>query len=53
MKFGKLDGAFTTCTQMVNRIPDILNSESGLVTIEKLPKLKYRPYPLHYHVRKD
>jgi 4-hydroxy-tetrahydrodipicolinate reductase len=53
MKFGKLDGAFTTCTQMVNRIPDIINSEPGLITIEKLPKLKYRPYPLHYHVRKD
>jgi 4-hydroxy-tetrahydrodipicolinate reductase len=53
MKFGKLEGAFTTCTQMVNRIPDIINSEPGLVTIEKLPKLKFRAYPLHWYVRQN
>ena len=32
----------TTCTQLVNRIPDVINAEPGFVTIEKLPKLHYR-----------
>ena len=32
----------TTCTQLVNRIPDVINAEPGFVTIEKLPKLRYR-----------
>ncbi len=51
LKFGKLAGGLTTCTQLVNRIPDIINSEPGFITIEKLPKLKFRAYPLHYYVR--
>lgn len=38
-----------TCTQMVNRIPDIINAEPGFITVEKLPRLKYRPYPLHFY----
>jgi 2,4-diaminopentanoate dehydrogenase len=36
----------TTVTQLVNRIPDVINAEPGFVTIEKLPKLKYRAFPL-------
>jgi hypothetical protein len=40
----------TTCTQMVNRIPDVLNAEPGYVTVERLPALKYRPYPLNYYL---
>lgn len=42
----------TTCTQMVNRIPDVINSEPGYITVENLPKLKYRAFPLHYYLKK-
>jgi len=36
---------------LVNRIPDVINSEPGYVTIEKLPKLKFRAFPLQYYVK--
>ena len=51
----KIDGAPTrlaTCTQTVNRIPDVINAEPGYVTAEKLPKLKYRAYPLHLYLNR-
>ena len=41
---------FQTCTQMVNRIPDVINSEPGYVTVNELPMLRYRAYPLHFYV---
>jgi 2,4-diaminopentanoate dehydrogenase len=40
----------TTCTQLVNRIPDVINAEPGFVTMEKLPKLTYRAFPLAAYV---
>jgi 4-hydroxy-tetrahydrodipicolinate reductase len=36
----------TTCTQYVNRIPDVINAPAGFVTVERLPKLRYRAFPL-------
>ena len=36
----------TTVTQLVNRIPDVINAPPGFVTIEKLPRLRYRTHPL-------
>jgi 4-hydroxy-tetrahydrodipicolinate reductase len=42
----------TTCTQLVNRIPDVINAPPGFVTIEKLPKLRYRGFPLHQYVHR-
>jgi 2,4-diaminopentanoate dehydrogenase len=41
----------STCASIVNRIPDIINAEPGYVTIENLPYLKYRPYPLHFYLK--
>ena len=41
----------TTCTQLVNRIPDVINAPPGFVTIEKLPPLRYRTFPLGMYVR--
>jgi hypothetical protein len=41
----------TTVTQLVNRIPDVINAPPGFVTIEKLPRLRYRTYPLGAYVR--
>lgn len=40
----------TTCTQMVNRIPDVINAAPGFVTVEKLPRIKYRAFGLHTYV---
>lgn len=36
----------TTCTQLVNRIPDVIAAEPGFVTVDRLPKLRYRAFPL-------
>jgi 4-hydroxy-tetrahydrodipicolinate reductase len=36
----------TTCTQLVNRIPDVINAPPGFITIEKLPRPRYRTHPL-------
>jgi 4-hydroxy-tetrahydrodipicolinate reductase len=41
---------FTTCAQVVNRIPDVINAEPGFTTVDLLPKLRYRPFPLAYYV---
>ena len=41
----------TTCTQLVNRIPDVINAPPGFITIEKLPPLRYRTFPLGIYVR--
>lgn len=40
----------TTVTQLVNRIPDVINARPGYVTVEKLPKLRYRAFPLAWYV---
>ena len=37
---------FTTCAQVVNRIPDVINAEPGFVTVDRLPQLRYRAFPL-------
>jgi len=50
-KNDKIDQKITTCSEMVNRIPDIINSESGYITYEKLPKLKFRAFPLQYYLK--
>lgn len=36
----------TTCTQLVNRIPDVINAPPGFITMEKLPRPRYRAFPL-------
>jgi 2,4-diaminopentanoate dehydrogenase len=36
----------TTVTQLVNRIPDVINAPPGFITMEKLPRPRYRTYPL-------
>lgn len=40
----------SAAASIVNRIPDVINSAPGFVTIEKLPKLKYRSLPLDRYV---
>jgi len=40
----------TTCTQLVNRIPDVINAAPGFITVDQLPQLKYRAFPLAAYV---
>jgi 4-hydroxy-tetrahydrodipicolinate reductase len=40
----------TTCTQVVNRIPDVINAPPGFVTVDMLPRLAYRPHRLDHYV---
>lgn len=40
----------TTVTQLVNRIPDVINAPPGFVTMEKLPRPRYRAYPLGAYI---
>jgi 2,4-diaminopentanoate dehydrogenase len=35
-----------TCATMVNRIPDVIAAAPGYVTVDQLPKLRYRAHPL-------
>jgi hypothetical protein len=43
----------TTCAQLVNRIPDVIAAPAGFVTMEKLPRLRYRAFPLHTYLDGD
>lgn len=47
---GTVPTQMTTCTQLVNRIPDVISAEPGFITMEKLPRLRYRAFPLHTYV---
>ncbi|KUO76656.1 MAG: hypothetical protein APF81_15775 [Desulfosporosinus sp. BRH_c37] len=52
LKQEKFSGSIMTCTPTINRIPDIINSEPGFITVEKLPKIRFRAHPLHYYLNK-
>jgi 2,4-diaminopentanoate dehydrogenase len=39
-----------TCTQVVNRIPDLIRAAPGLVTVAELPRIRYRHFALHSYV---
>lgn len=45
----EVDTQRTTCTQMVSRIPDVLNAPPGFVTPTDLPPLRYRPNSLNQY----
>ncbi len=47
----KFDIRPSCCAQIVNRIPDVINSEPGFITVEKLDKLKFRAFPLEYYLK--
>jgi 4-hydroxy-tetrahydrodipicolinate reductase len=50
MSNGTVPTKITTCAQIVNRIPDVISAAPGLVTMEKLPRLRYRAFPLHTYL---
>lgn len=40
-----------TCATIVNRIPDVINSESGYVTVDKMGDLQHKIRPLNEYVK--
>lgn len=50
MSNGTVPTMVTTCSQIVNRIPDVMIAPPGLVTVEKLPRLRYRAFALDTYV---
>ncbi len=47
---GTVPTQLTTCTQLVNRIPDVIAAPPGLVTVDQLPRLRYRAFPMHTYL---
>lgn len=47
---GAVPTAMTTCSQLVNRIPDVINAQPGFITAEKLPRLRYRAFSLETYL---
>lgn len=41
-----------TCTQVINRIPDVINAPPGFVTVTELPRVRYRHFPLHSYIQR-
>lgn len=39
-----------TCTQVINRIPDVINAPPGFLTVTDLPRLRYRHFPLDHYL---
>lgn len=50
LRNGVVPSYVTTCSQWVNRIPDVINARPGLVTIDELPPLRYRSMAMHHYV---
>lgn len=44
IRLERLDTGFTTVSQAVNRIADVVDAEPGYVTLERLPRLRYRAH---------
>jgi hypothetical protein len=42
----------TTCTALINRIPDVINAAPGFATIDQLPPMRYRPRPLEHDIER-
>lgn len=47
----RLDTAFTTASQAVNRIPDVINAQPGYIRLKQLPKMIYRPKPFEAYLK--
>jgi 4-hydroxy-tetrahydrodipicolinate reductase len=38
-----------TCASVVNRLPDVINAQSGYTTTDRMPTNSYKVQPLHEH----
>ncbi|MGG5308326.1 hypothetical protein IGK37_003044, partial [Enterococcus pernyi] len=39
-----------TCATLINRIPTVINSNAGYVTIDQLQPVEYLTYPAHIYL---
>ena len=46
----RIPTGLTSCVQVVNRIPDVINAPPGFITVDFLPRISYRPRPLGDYV---
>jgi hypothetical protein len=42
----------TTCTALINRIPDVINADPGFWTVDQLPSPRYRALPLGSYINR-
>lgn len=42
-----------TCTTTVNRVPDVINADPGLITLDRLPQPRYRHHNLDVYVTRS
>jgi 4-hydroxy-tetrahydrodipicolinate reductase len=42
----------TTCTALVNRIPEVINADAGFMTVDQLPSPRYPPLPLETYINR-
>ena len=49
-RFDDIVPTIPVSNQLVNRIPDVINAEPGLITVDQLPRPQYRSKPMHFYV---
>lgn len=53
MSNGQVDTRTSTCTNFVNRIPDVILAPPGFVTVDRLPAPRYRALPMHAYMARE
>jgi hypothetical protein len=51
MRNDRVPTRLATCTQVINRVPDVINAPPGFVTVADLPRPRYRHFPLQSYVQ--
>lgn len=52
IEFNKSHNVSITCAGITNRIPDVINADSGYVTTDSMPTLVYRTKEYHHYIKK-
>lgn len=52
MVINRIEPSYIICSSIVNRIPDVINAEPGMVTLDKMPSPMYRCQPPENYIHK-
>ena len=52
MVINRMEPSYIICSSIVNRIPDVINAEPGMVTLDKMPSPMYRCQPPENYIHK-